>query len=179
MNQLWEALRQRGNEFGSGHSAILLKSSHPPNRGRGTEFAVDVKGLKMVKLNFFKKDYWVGYHATLGYLIYDPLVQHAEQKNLVRLYIVKRRRSSSFDKAVVKKHLKRITATRLDKCRQMATPYARARIRQRTNYCHYCLRDLRTADFGICDHCGWIQCPCGACGCNHRPKKRRACASRN
>ncbi len=41
----------------------------------------------MIKLNFFNKDYWVGYHATLGYLLFDPLLQNAEQKSLVRLFI--------------------------------------------------------------------------------------------
>lgn len=132
----------------------------------------------MVKLNFFNKDYWIGYHATLGYLIYDPLLQHAEQKKLVRLFIIKRQRSSTFDKAVVKKHLKLITATRLDNGRRLTTPYARARNRQRSTYCYYCWRDLRTADFGICDRCGWIQCTCGACGCNHRPKKHKGSTSR-
>lgn len=73
----------------------------------------------------------------------------------MRLFIINRQRSSTFDKAVVKKHLKRITATRLDNGRRLATPYARARTQQRSTYCYYCWRDLRTADVGVCDRCDW------------------------
>ena len=122
----------------------------------------------MKKFRSKGKEYWVGHHPKLGYLIFDPLVQNAESVDSVRLYVVDRNKSASFKKDIVKKNL--TDNSKLDRgvCERLLRPYAEARNRMRVTHCYRCSENLSTSDFGICDQCGWIQCSCGACGCQYQ-----------
>src|SRR5262249_58963926 len=38
----------------------------------------------------------------------------------------------------------------------------------RVTHCYRCKRSLNSAEFPRCACCGWLACPCGACGCGYR-----------
>ena len=121
----------------------------------------------MIKVAFGKKEYWVGHNPKLGHLIYDPLVQSAELPDAVRLFVIGRNRSSSFKKEIIRNNLSPDTALDASQCRKLTERYANARAKLRVTHCYACHNNLSTTDFGICDICGWIQCSCGACGCQY------------
>jgi hypothetical protein len=121
----------------------------------------------MIKIAFGKKEYWVGHNGKLGHLIFDPLVQSAESPDAVRLFVIGRNRSSSFMKEIIRNNLTPDSALDESQCRKLAERYANARDKLRVTHCYSCHKNLSTTDFGICDKCGWIQCSCGACGCQY------------
>jgi hypothetical protein len=41
------------------------------------------------------------------------------------------------------------------------------------NYCHQCGRALSSAETERCEHCAWLRCECGACGCNYERLRAR------
>jgi hypothetical protein len=42
------------------------------------------------------------------------------------------------------------------------------------NYCHECGRALSSAQTERCEHCAWLRCECGACGCTYQGSGVRA-----
>lgn len=121
----------------------------------------------MIKIAFGGKEYWVGYNPKLGHLIFDPLVQSEQPPDAVRLFVIGRNKSSSFKKEIIRNKLSPDAALNASQCRKLSEPYANARAKLRVTHCYNCSNNLSTTDFCICDKCRWIQCSCGACGCQY------------
>jgi len=119
-------------------------------------------------------------HPSLGLYLYHPFYQKSLPSNLVRLWSVDRRCRESHDKVDVRPQLRlvgsattraidfaeaaRAVASFQHCLRSKFTPEERQN--RRTPWCWSCKHDL-DSDFDLkCLSCGWLHCPCGACGCN-------------
>ena len=104
---------------------------------------------------------WAGTHRTMGVLVFDPRAQVGVPSDRVRLYIIAQRRMAKFASEIVREG---VAATPGDS----VGADAYFDMRGRFTHCYGCKRDLNSIDFRLCDACRWIQCECGACGCNYQ-----------
>lgn len=67
----------------------------------------DIAFLGCLVFKFEKKgkEYWVGHNKDLGYVIYDPLVQHEAKEGFVLLFVVERGSAVELKKDIIRKRL--------------------------------------------------------------------------
>ena len=112
---------------------------------------------------------WIGVHADRGILIYDPAAQLKRDDGFVRLFKTEQQKTGIFDKELMRDQLRSTLSADVSDIEAIASAYVQARTgRSRSANCYKCRRKIDSVNFSICGHCNWIECQCGACGCDYK-----------
>jgi hypothetical protein len=110
---------------------------------------------------------WVGYHQTLGPVIYNERSQRGLQDTQVRLFKLNERATGTFLKEIVRDKVVNPDDALWAKIQPAISAYTAAFGKRRVTHCYNCKQHLDSVEFSICDSCGWIRCSCSACGCDY------------
>ena len=122
----------------------------------------------MEKITVQNRHVWIGNHSHHGFILFDENNQIGVNSGKVRLYRLKEQKSQIFVKKVLRQNLLNITKTQIRLVEKEIDTYGKKFVKKRVTHCFECKQDLNSVDFSICFSCGWIECDCGACGCEYQ-----------
>lgn len=121
----------------------------------------------MKKVDSGVGELWIGYHSTLGPVVFNARSQRGVSEQQVRLYKLNDNCTGTFVKAIVREKLVVPDDAIWCKIEPALSRYVEALGKRRVAHCYNCKQHLDSVEFSLCDKCRWIRCSCSACGCDY------------
>ena len=121
----------------------------------------------MKKITYGDKELWFGEHKNLGFFIYDKNNQKKLKYTNIRIFLIKRQKTSIFQKDILKKNILKQNYKSTKSLIKIVNDYVKI-FSRRVTHCYRCQNNIDNINFEICLYCRWIKCKCNACGCKYK-----------